>query len=133
MRFEFKLPCLPTSTNNLFIALKSGRRIKTRDYVVFENIVHAEILKTGLLSILKNYAGKPYKLELIAFKGTWRYKNGNPIKQDVSNFIKSAEDAVCRVTGWDDQFCQGVSAEKRVGSENTCRLIFEFFPASALL
>lgn len=133
MRVEISLKCWPTSANRMTINVRNGKsRIKSAEYRQFEQEVLATILRRGDLSELQKLTRYPYWLTVTLFRPTWLYKNGEAFRVDASNFTKTAEDAVCRVTGWKDQWALSSGCEKGIGPDRTCRLTFEFFDRSAM-
>ncbi len=57
-------------------------------------------------SDMSAYAGYPLRVEMIVLRETWhgktRAKRGLYVRPDLTNFIKAAEDALCRALGLDD-------------------------------
>lgn len=115
----------PPSVNRVWRKLR-GRMIKNPVYVHWENKVAAVCLSGGDVPRLRGLVGRPYKLVIEVVAKSWWYTTGSPKKPDVSNFVKAAEDAVCRVYGWDDAWCQELEIRKVEGPRDETRMWFHF-------
>lgn len=115
----------PPSVNRVWRKLR-GRMIKNPVYVHWENKVAAVCLSGGDAARLRGLVERPYKLVIEVVAKSWWYTTGSPKKPDVSNFVKAAEDAVCRVYGWDDAWCQELEIRKVEGPRDETRMWFHF-------
>jgi len=133
MEVKFDLPGLPPSSNALFATIwKTKRRVKSREYVEFEKLIHAICLMTPNKPLLKSMKGRPYKLTIEIFDRTWLFKNGKPKRTDIDNRIKSVQDSICKAWGWDDSCCVEVTAKKCIGPVVATKVTFEFLSSDNL-
>lgn len=129
MKFEIIVPLHPPSTNKIWQKKKGGGFFKHPEYQAWENCVTAHIWRKGELGHWRTFKGRPYKLLIEVFAQTWLTSKGTIKRPDVTNFVKSAEDSICRVFGWDDAFC--VECLVRKVPKPDCeadhtRIVFEF-------
>lgn len=104
MVFEFKIDGLPVSVNRVW-RTGQGRTYKSEEYKTYEYNVENAIRGAGYgIELLRSMTGRPFKLEIELHRPSWLAKNGNLKKPDLTNCIKSAEDAVCKFCDWDDVF-----------------------------
>lgn len=72
--------------------------------------------------------GRAYKLTVEVVASTWMTKTGGIQKPDTPNFIKAAEDPICKIWKWDDSFNVETTARKATseGGEDFTIVRFEF-------
>lgn len=122
--FQVTIPGHPPSTNRIWRKTREGRIHKSNEYTAFERLIEKHCLIEGMHNrALKN---RFYKLRIIVYAPSWTHKNGKPRKPDVTNFIKSAEDAVCKAYGWDDSYCTECVVAKKEGPATVTTIRFEF-------
>jgi Holliday junction resolvase RusA-like endonuclease len=124
--FILEVPGHPPSVNRVWRKF-GNRMVKSKDYIEWEQDVAAVCLMRGNLAYYKTFAKKRYSLDLKIVDISWDYKNGNPKKPDLTNFIKAAEDAVCKVYGWDDVYCMSLHVSKVIGDSAKTVYHFSFF------
>lgn len=102
---------------------------KVKEYVDWESRVGmACIVAAGNdrgLGFWRTMVGHYYELYIEVGAETWKSKRGTPIKPDITNFIKAAEDSVCKAFGWEDAYCMKCTIVKIIGVKAT-RMRFEF-------
>lgn len=130
MKLEFVLDRHPPSTNNLFLTI-GKRRVKSREYRVFETCMQALLFTRGDRAEVKKWAGAPIGVTINLFDPSWKFKNGNHKRSDLDNFLKSGIDAICAFYGLDDSLVMAISAEKKIGDTVSTQFIFEFYDPGA--
>ena len=102
---------------------------KVKEYVDWETRIAMACTATacnhkgvGFWKAMKNHY---YELFIEVGNETWKTKKGTPKKPDVTNFIKAAEDAVCKTFGWEDSYCMKCTIVKVIGPECT-KIRFDF-------
>lgn len=127
MDFEIWFPCHPPSTNSLFSSAK-GRRFKTKEYRLWDGLVYASLLRDGRLHELRARKPVPYRFTIELHANNWIAGTGNFLRKDAGNYAKAAQDAICAVTGWKDEYCVEERAIKVLdlsSPDYRCRLLFE--------
>lgn len=108
MQFEFKIAGLPVSTNDIWRSARRGSGVKVHKseaYQAYLLTVKSAIRASGYAHNLFDAAlGRPFKMRIELHRPSWIARNGNLKRPDLTNCIKSCEDAICSALGWDDVF-----------------------------
>ena len=99
----------PVSVNHMY-ARGNRKLYKTPEAARWETTAayHVRIAAQRLWGLydLSEYKGYPLHVEMIVMRPTWlgktKAKRGLYVRPDVTNFIKSAEDVLCRTLNLDD-------------------------------
>lgn len=120
--FTCSLPFLPPTTNHLFLTLKTGVRVRTKEYVRF--VKNCEKLVHGTLD-----PDCEYELSVVVTAPIYT-KAGKLRKWDASNRVKALEDVLAERLGIDDRQFMRVVVEKRHG-EDGCKVVITELPKVA--
>lgn len=119
-----EVPFIPPTINTAYGRNKQGRRYLSEAGKQYKSIVKARCFKWR-----SHVIQVPYELEIEIHK-PWYTKKGTIRKEDISNRIKIAEDALMEGLGLDDCFIFKVSAKK---VESTLlRTVFSLSPMAPL-
>jgi Holliday junction resolvase RusA-like endonuclease len=142
--FEITVDGLPESVNNIWRKTTRGMK-KSISYVLWERRVAlacedwvnkfasaSNENSNEVFADLQWLARWPYALEIRANKARWRAKTPRRdwheqlVRPDVTNLVKSSEDAVCKVFKWEDSQCARATILKANGVDSTV-IRFDFF------
>ena len=127
----------PPSVNHIWKKGRSpsGKPItyKTKEYTDWEKrVANACLIQASAnkgLGFWKQQKNKYYELEINVQAPTWTTKKNTPMKPDITNLIKAAEDAVCKAFDWEDSYCTKCTIIKSSGPQlikcTTIRFHFE--------
>lgn len=102
---------IPPTINTAYGRNRSGRRYLSAAGKQFKSAVKLHCLK-----IKESLEECPYRLVIEVHK-PWYTKQGKVCRNDISNRIKIAEDALMEALGLDDRFIFEITA-KKIDSEN---------------
>jgi len=102
-------PSKELSVNHLyFTTMKNGKAIRV---MTKEGKQHKRAMAFLVHRKYKDLPDQMLEVK-ISIHGSWHFKNGNPRRMDVSNFIKLVEDALSEGLNTDDRWVWKVTAEK---------------------
>ena len=113
-----ELPCLPITVNQAFATFR-GRRITTREYKAFNELVE-KLIPDGMPD-WGNFTTLSVVIEF--YSETWFTKKGVR-KRDVDNFIKPLLDSIFKHFDIDDSQIFDLKASKKFGPDRTVVKIF---------
>lgn len=111
----------PTSANQMWRKSRFGM-FKTKEAKLWEDRAEFAASKAAIKAYgttnLASLKGRPLSLEISICRPSWtgktKEKKGLYVRPDISNFIKSCEDAVMRALGLDDSAVVEITALKVV-------------------
>ncbi len=130
--FSLEVDGIPPTINSSYSNSRLHlRRFLSADAKSFKNFVHLNVLEKRILVRFKeefNYKKKiGHRFELVvSVCQNWILKSGEDKKQDISNRLKIAEDAICEALEIDDSKFSKVSIEK-IQSKKDKKTLFKIY------